>query len=85
MKVKDDKTPAACEAKAVGLATAEAVAKSGVVCKARAGANAVALAKAGAVCEAEALVLSAGDRAKLAKAKANAKTDEKRKLDASDG
>jgi hypothetical protein len=46
LKVKDEKTPEVCEATAVALA--EAVAKSGVVCKAKAGAKAVALAKAGA-------------------------------------
>jgi hypothetical protein len=74
LKVKDKKTPEVCEATAVALA--EAVAKSGVACKAKAGAKAVALAKAGAL---------AGDKAKLAQAKANAKTDKKRKLDASDG
>jgi hypothetical protein len=76
LKVKDDKTPEVC----VALAKAEAVAKSGIVCKAKTGAKALVLAKAGAVCEAKAL-LSAGDKAKLVKAK----TDKKRKLDASDG
>jgi hypothetical protein len=49
-----------------------------------AGLDAVVAVESVAVCEAKALVLSAGDSDKLAKAQANAKTDKKRKLDASE-